>query len=77
MEPPATLHERDLRDAKVAVLRAIPSPTDEDISDRTRRARYTAGRIKGRDVPAYADEPGIDPRRNVVPLGEYPAGSDG
>ncbi|HVM35819.1 MAG TPA: glucose-6-phosphate dehydrogenase [Actinomycetota bacterium] len=70
MEPPATLHERDLRDAKVAVLRAIPSPTDTEIAERTRRARYGPGHIDGRAVPAYVDEDGIDASRNTETLAE-------
>ena len=32
MEPPPTLHERDLRDRKVDVLRAVRTPTIEDIA---------------------------------------------
>ena len=70
MEPPATLHERDLRDAKVAVLRAIPSPTDAEVAERTRRARYGPGHIDGRAIPAYVDEAGIDEPRNTETLAE-------
>lgn len=59
MEPPAGPGERELRDAKVAALRAARAPDPE----RTRRARYGAGRIGDRAVPAYADEEGVDPER--------------
>ncbi|MFD0312761.1 hypothetical protein [Streptomyces flavalbus] len=37
---------------------------------RTRRARYLTGRIGDRDVPAYADEEGVDARRRVETYAE-------
>lgn len=70
MEPPITLSERDLRDRKVDVLRSIRTLTEDDIPRRTRRARYTAGTIGERHVPSYADEPGVDPRRNTETFAE-------
>jgi glucose-6-phosphate 1-dehydrogenase len=57
MEPPASLEEGDLRDAKVDALRTVRPPS------RSRRARYTAGRIGEREVPSYVDEEGVDPAR--------------
>src|SRR5690606_5994586 len=42
MEPPATLGERDLRDAKAAALRATHIWAD-DAAASSRRARYTDG----------------------------------
>jgi glucose-6-phosphate 1-dehydrogenase len=57
MEPPASLDESDLRDAKTDVLRCVRPPS------RSRRARYTAGRIGEREVPSYVDEEGVDPTR--------------
>lgn len=61
MEPPATLGARDLRDRKVEVLRAVRRMSPEEVGRRTRRARYGAGRVDGRAVPAYVDEEGVDP----------------
>jgi glucose-6-phosphate 1-dehydrogenase len=61
MEPPVSSSERDLRDRKVDVLRSVRGLREEDVARRTRRARYAAGRIGDRAVPAYADEPGVDP----------------
>ena len=61
MEPPISLGERDLRDRKVDVLRSVRPLTGQDVALRTRRARYSAGRIGSRDVPAYLDEDGVDP----------------
>src|SRR5262249_32303844 len=61
MEPPVSSGERDLRDRKVDVLRSVRPLREEDIRRRTRRARYVAGAIGDRAVPAYADEAGVDP----------------
>jgi glucose-6-phosphate 1-dehydrogenase len=61
MEPPISLGERDLRDRKVDVLRSVRPLTDEDVAGHTRRARYRAGRVGDRDIPAYVDEDGVTP----------------
>jgi len=68
MEPPATLGERDLRDAKAAALRA--TRLWDDATTSSRRARYTAGRVGDRELPAYADEQGVDPSRRTETLAE-------
>ncbi|GAA4930310.1 glucose-6-phosphate 1-dehydrogenase [Nonomuraea thailandensis] len=70
MEPPLSLGERDLRDRKIDVLRSVRPLTDDDVVRRTRRARYLAGRIGERDVPAYAEEDGVDPRRRTETYAE-------
>jgi glucose-6-phosphate 1-dehydrogenase len=62
METPASSDEGEPRDARMAVLSAARILGD-DAATHTRRARYTAGRIGDRDVPAYADEEGVDPDR--------------
>jgi len=61
MEPPVSLDARDLRDRKVDVLRSIRALDDTQVRQRTRRARYSAGTIYGRAIPAYVDEDGVDP----------------
>jgi glucose-6-phosphate 1-dehydrogenase len=72
MEPPATLSERDLRDRKVQLLRSV-RPVQ---GSRSRRARYTAGRLAddaggaGREIPAYAEEHGVDPKRGTETFAE-------
>ncbi|MGP3931851.1 glucose-6-phosphate dehydrogenase [Nonomuraea sp. KM88] len=70
MEPPLSLGERDLRDRKIDVLRSVRPLTDDDVVRRTRRARYLAGRAGDRDVPAYAEEEGVDPRRRTETFAE-------
>jgi glucose-6-phosphate 1-dehydrogenase len=65
MEPPTSLDERDLRDRKVDLLRAVRRLSPEEVARLTVRARYGAGRIGEREVPAYVDEPGVDPTRGA------------
>jgi len=65
MEAPPSLHERDLRGYKVAFLRSVRRLSPEEIRQWTIRARYRAGRIGSRDVPAYVNEPGVDPKRET------------
>ncbi|HEU4698423.1 MAG TPA: glucose-6-phosphate dehydrogenase [Gemmatimonadales bacterium] len=66
MEPPATLGARDLHERKLALLRSLRPPRPDELAAKTRRARYTAGP----GVPAYADEPGVDPARGTETLAE-------
>jgi glucose-6-phosphate 1-dehydrogenase len=70
MEPPASLGERDLRDRKLDVLRSVCPLRPEQMTARTRRARYTAGRLGDRDVPDYVDEEGVDPARGTETFAE-------
>ena len=70
MEPPLSLGERDLRDRKMDVLRSVRPLTDTDIAQHTRRARYSAGRVGDHQVPAYADEEGVDPARRTETFAE-------
>lgn len=69
MEPPSTLHERDLRDATAAVLRAT-HVWEDDPATASRRARYTAGSVGDRQLPSYVDEPDVDPERGTETLAE-------
>ena len=68
IEPPASVDERDLRDAVATVLRA--SSIKAPYAKNTRRARYTAGSIGGRTVPDYAKEEGVDAARGTETLAE-------
>ncbi len=70
MEAPTALHRRNLRDRKVDLLRAVRHPTPEEAREQTVRARYAAGRIGDKDIPAYADEEGVDPSRGTETYAE-------
>ncbi|HSN35872.1 MAG TPA: glucose-6-phosphate dehydrogenase [Arthrobacter sp.] len=74
IEPPASVDERDLRDAVATVLRA--SSIKAPYARSTRRARYTAGSIGGRKVPDYASEEGVDAARGTETLAEVEVGID-
>jgi glucose-6-phosphate 1-dehydrogenase len=66
MEPPPSLQARDLHDRKLEALRSIRPLTPVDVAERTRRARYSAGRLAtGEEVPAYAEEDGVEPERET------------
>ncbi len=69
MEPPSTLNADDLRDAKALALRAT-RVWKGDGAAASRRARYGAGSVDGRDLPAYVDEDGVDPARQTETLAE-------
>ena len=68
MEPPASLDANDLRGCMAQVLRATRSWTKNGTS--SRRARYVAGEIDGRMLPAYTEEAGVDPARKTETLAE-------
>ena len=67
IEPIASVGERDLRDAVSQVLRAarVVDPVRH-----SRRARYTAGSVEGREVPDYVAEEGVDPTLGTETLAE-------
>jgi glucose-6-phosphate 1-dehydrogenase len=74
MEPPASIDEDDFRAATAGVLNATRLWTGDPVLPGTdqpsRRARYTAGTIEGRSLPAYADEEGVDASRETETLAE-------
>lgn len=65
MEQPARIGPGSHRAVRVEALRTVATPTAERMRRDTVRARYTAGMIGSRQVPSYADEPGVDPSRNT------------
>ena len=69
MDPPMSIDARDLRDRKSEVMRSARVWGGDPVRA-GRRARYIAGTIDGRELPAYVDEPGVDPARNTETLAE-------
>ncbi|MEX0789866.1 MAG: glucose-6-phosphate dehydrogenase [Actinomycetota bacterium] len=67
MERPGGLGEGPLRDAKVAALKSVRRP---DGVPEAIRGRYSAGTVDGRQVPDYAEEPGVDPSRSTETFAE-------
>ena len=68
MEPPATVQSEDLRGAMAQVLRATRAWKKDGTE--SRRARYTAGTIGRRKLPAYTSEEGVDRTRGTETLAE-------
>jgi glucose-6-phosphate 1-dehydrogenase len=60
MEPPATFDADSLRDEKVKVLRAIANDPGDAARDVV-RGQYGPGWVAATKVPAYRDEPDVDP----------------
>jgi len=75
MEPVDRVDEVVLRDAIATVLRAT-AVWDDDPVTASRRARYSAGEIEGRALPAYADEDGVDPELGTETLAQVVVGVD-
>ncbi|MBH0053827.1 glucose-6-phosphate dehydrogenase [Salinibacterium sp. SWN139] len=68
MEPPASVSSEDLRGSMAQVLRATRVQTLDGTC--ARRARYTAGTIGDRELPAYVDEDGVNPDFSTETLAE-------
>jgi len=61
MEPPSRFEADLVRDETSKVFRALrPFPVDE-LSEYLVLGQYSAGTIEGKSVPAYREEPGVDP----------------
>ncbi len=73
IEPPSGLDADDLRGEMAQVLRAT-RPFGGDPAGASRRARYTAGTIEGREFRGYAEEDGVDPGRGTETLAEVTVG---
>ena len=63
MEQPARADADSFRSVRVEALRTVATPSTDRMRSDAIRARYTAGMIGSRQVPAYVDEPGVDPGR--------------
>ncbi len=61
MEPPIDFTAEAVRNEKVKVLRAMHTPGPKSVV----RGQYGRGWIEGEEVPAYREEPGVDPRSNT------------
>ena len=61
MEPPVAFNADEIRARKVDVLRAIRPIPPEDLHRYAARGQYGSGWLEGERVPAYRDEPDVDP----------------
>ena len=60
MEPPANMDADAVRDEKVKVLRSIRPISKRSVHAHAIRAQYAAGTVNGEQVPAYAEEEGVE-----------------
>jgi glucose-6-phosphate 1-dehydrogenase len=65
MEPPAHIEAQSIRDEKVKLLQAVVLASVDEAVGAAVRAQYTAGTVDGQPVPAYRDEPDVDPHSRV------------
>jgi glucose-6-phosphate 1-dehydrogenase len=65
MEAPVVYDADDIRNKKLDVLRACRPLPEDNITAFAVRGQYGAGWTQGERVPAYRDEPGIQPHSNI------------
>ncbi len=61
MEPPVAFDADTVRTQKVQVLRAIRPMTKGEVAKYTVRGQYGPGKIDGKPVPGYRQEPNVNP----------------
>lgn len=62
MEPPAHFLSESVRDEKAKFFQSLAPFDLASIDQQIVLGQYAAGKIGGRRVPAYREEPGVDPR---------------
>jgi glucose-6-phosphate 1-dehydrogenase len=65
MEPPINSHADAIRDEKLKVLRSLKPWTQESLAQDVIRGQYTSGTSGGIKVPAYSEEPGVNPQSHT------------
>ncbi|MCL6092790.1 MAG: glucose-6-phosphate dehydrogenase [Actinobacteria bacterium] len=65
MEPPVSFDADEVRNKKVDVLHAVRRYPVELTGDYAVRGQYGPGRMDGRKVPGYREEPGVAPGSNT------------
>lgn len=69
MSEPARLDADELHNLMLHTLRSTHVFGDDPVAS-SRRGRYVAGTVNGKDIPAYVDEEGVDPARGTETLAE-------
>jgi glucose-6-phosphate 1-dehydrogenase len=65
MEAPGYIDAQGIRDEKVKALRSVVIPTSDDVLSNVVRAQYDSGWSEGVAVPAYRQEPDVDPQSST------------
>jgi glucose-6-phosphate 1-dehydrogenase len=61
MEPPARFEAEAVRNEKAKVLQSIRVMKTGEVARYAVAGQYGAGRVGGRDMPGYREEPGVNP----------------
>jgi glucose-6-phosphate 1-dehydrogenase len=61
MEPPVTFQADEVRGKKLDLLRAVRPIPDGSVDAYAVRGQYEGGRLAGKDVSPYREEPDVDP----------------
>ncbi|HTV94237.1 MAG TPA: glucose-6-phosphate dehydrogenase [Verrucomicrobiae bacterium] len=65
MEPPSSSEANAIRNEKFKVLESIEPPEHGKVLEMSARGQYGPGAINGKPVPAYRQEPDVDPQSNT------------
>jgi glucose-6-phosphate 1-dehydrogenase len=65
MEPPNALDADSIRNEKVKVLQAMRLADIRNLEYSAVRGQYIKGWMKGKPIPGYREEPGVDPNSNT------------
>jgi glucose-6-phosphate 1-dehydrogenase len=65
MEPPVMFQADEVRGKKLDLLRAVRAVPESSVDTCAVRGQYDGGRIDGKDVPPYREEPDVDPESNT------------
>lgn len=65
METPANFDATSVRNEKIKVLQSIRPLRDEMVQKCVVRGQYGPGTVKGKPVPGYREEPGVDPNSDT------------
>lgn len=65
MEPPVTFEAEEIRNRKVDVMQAIRRLSREEVGQYAVRGQYGPGWMKGKKVPGYREESGVDPKSST------------
>ncbi|MBM9519758.1 glucose-6-phosphate dehydrogenase [Desulforhopalus vacuolatus] len=62
MEPPSKINASFMRDETVKVMQCFRPLSAEDLRENLVLGQYTESTVRGEKLPAYRDEPGVDPQ---------------
>jgi glucose-6-phosphate 1-dehydrogenase len=65
MEPPNSFSGEAVRNEKVKLLEAMRLLTPEAVERDTVRGQYGPGKVNGKTLPGYREEPNVDPKSTV------------